>query len=140
MKFWDSSALVALLVDEPDSPRRASHLNADPVLAVWWATLVECESAIQRRRREGALNAAGARTARELLAQLAAAWHEAPPSVALRTLAIRLLRTHTLRAADSLQLAAALSLTAALRRPIDFVCADERLAAAAETEGLSVLR
>jgi hypothetical protein len=74
------------------------------------------------------------------LAEISSHWHEVPPSPALRTLAVRLLRTHPLRAADALQLAAALSLGAALRRQLGFVCADDRLAAAAETEGLPVIR
>ncbi len=55
MIFWDSSALVALLVEEPDSKTRAKQLAADPVMVVWWRTPVECESAIQRRLRERAL-------------------------------------------------------------------------------------
>lgn len=55
MRFWDSSALVALLVEEPDSVLRARQLTEDPVIAVRWATEVECESAIQRRLREGTL-------------------------------------------------------------------------------------
>ena len=78
MRVWDSSALVALLVAEPDSPRRATQLREDPVMAVGWSTLVECESALQRRAREGALNSAGPRLARARLTELAAAWHEDP--------------------------------------------------------------
>jgi len=140
MRFWDSSALVALLVEEPDTQRRSAQLREDPVMAVWWATPVECESAIQRRLREGALDSGGARLARERLAELAAAWHESPPQTSLRPLATRLIRTHPLRAADSLQLAAALTLCSALRRQVGFVCADERLATAAEIENLPVIR
>ena len=140
MRFWDSSALVALLVEEADSHRRAVLLRQDPVMVVWWATPVDCESAIQRRLREGALLPEGARRARERLAELAAAWHESPPQPGLRTLATRLLRTHPLRAADSLQLAAALTLCSVLGRQVDFLCADDRLASAAEIENLSVVR
>ena len=139
MKFWDSSALVPLLVAEPDTPRRAETLRADPVLVVWWGTAVECESALQRRLREGALTNEAARQARTHLATLAAAWHEVMPSAALRTLAVRLLRTHPLRAADALQLAAALSLAPSAGAPT-FLTADLRLADAAEIEGLRVLR
>ena len=140
MRFWDSSALVPLLAAEEDSSRRAGQLREDGVMAVWWATVVECESAIQRRQREGVLDVAGARLARARLEELAGAWHETPPAPATRLLATRLIRTHPLRAADALQLAAALSLAAALRRSIPFVCADDRLASAAEIEGLAVLR
>lgn len=139
MKFWDSSALVPLLVAEADSPRRAEALRADPVLIVWWGTAVECDSALQRRQREGVLNGDAARQARAHLATLAAAWHEVMPSTALRTLAVRLLRTHPLRAADALQLAAALTLAPSTGAPT-FLTADLRLADAAEIEGVHVLR
>jgi len=136
MRFWDSSALVALLVEEPDSELRARQLAEDPVLAVWWATEVECESAIQRRRREGTLTRAGAREAQERLGDLARAWHEVVPTPTVRRLAVRLLRTHPLRAADALQLAAALALADAGLRGLTFVAADQRLNEAAEIENL----
>lgn len=140
MRFWDASALVPLLVPEAGSSTRAAQLRADSHVAVWWGTLVEGESALQRRVRDGTLTPELARSARTRLAEISSHWHEVPPSPALRTLAVRLLRTHPLRAADALQLAAALSLGAALRRQLGFVCADDRLAAAAETEGLPVIR
>ena len=109
MIFWDSSALVALLVTESESAARRSQFQADPEMIVWWATPVEIESALQLRLREGSLDADGARLARDRWSDLAAAWHEVNPVPAIRKLALRLLRTHPLRAADSLQLAAALS-------------------------------
>ena len=140
MMFWDTSALVPLLLAETDTPRRRETLRADPMLAVWWGTLIECESALQRRLREGALAPTAARAARERLSTLAAAWHEVPPSPALRILALRLLRTHPLRAADAQQLAAALTLALAGLPAIAFLSADTRLADAAEIEGLTVLR
>ena len=77
MRFWDSSALVPLLVDEQGSAGRLQELKADPVVLIWWGTPVECESALQRRLREGALDAEGARLARENLIRLAAAWRGA---------------------------------------------------------------
>lgn len=136
MIFWDSSALVALLVIEPESTGRLAQLQADPQLAVWWATPVEVESALQRRVREGSIDVAAARLARERLGDLASAWHEVNPTPIVRKLALRLLRTHPLRAADSLQLAAALSLEAAGVQKLAFACADQRLITGAETEGL----
>lgn len=137
MIFWDSSALVALLVSEPESAGRLVQFQADPELAVWWATPVEVESALQRRVREGSIDAAAARLARERLGDLASAWHEVNPTPLVRKLALRLLRTHPLRAADSLQLAAAISLEAAGVQKLSFACADQRLNNAAETEGLN---
>jgi len=140
VRFWDSSALVALLVTEPDSAHHVASLQADPAVAVWWSAAVECESALQRRLREGALDLAGARHAREILAVLSAAWHEVPPTTELRLLAIRLLRTHPLRAADAQRLAAALTLAQGGIKELHFLSADRRLAEAAEIEGLQVDR
>jgi len=140
MNFWDSSAIVPLLVNESDSARRTESLMADTTLVVWWGSSIECESAIQRRFRDGSLNTAGARFARDQLSVLSSAWHELLPSAAIRTLAIRLLRTHPLRAADSLQLAAALFFAQESRSSVSLLTADSRLADAAEIEGLCVLR
>lgn len=140
MKFWDSSALVPLLVSEPDSARRAAALRADATMAVWWGSGVECESALQRRIRDASLSSHNGHTARTRLAALADAWHEVPPDPGLRTLAVRLLRTHPLRAADALQLAAALRLAQAGQSNLAFLTADTRLADAAEIEGLIVER
>ncbi|TVR49022.1 MAG: PIN domain-containing protein [Puniceicoccaceae bacterium] len=138
MRFWDTSAIVTLLAEEPDSPKRAEQLTADPVMAVWWAAPVECESAIQRRLREGSLDRAGARLAQDRLELLAGAWHEVIPTFAVRKLSRRLLRTHSLRAADALQLAAALTLAEAGFERLAFICADDQLNRAAEKENLRV--
>jgi len=136
MIFWDSSALVALLITEPESAMRTAQLQSDPHMAVWWATPVEIESALQRRLREASLDANAARLARARLEMLSRSWHEVNPHPNLRKLAMRLLRTHSLRAADSLQLAAALTLDGAGAIHLAFASADVRLATAAETEGL----
>ena len=139
MIFWDSSALVALLVEEIDTPRRLSQFQVDPDIAVWWATPVECESAIQRRIREGSLSIEQARVARERLEDLSGSWQEVSEVTAVRTLARRLLRTHPLRAADALQLASALALHQAGLHHLGFASADARLATAAEAEGLQIV-
>jgi hypothetical protein len=136
MIFWDSSALLALLVEDEDSVARSGQLEADPKLAVWWGTAVECESALQRRLRDGSLTVADAKFARERLAELAVAWHEVNPSAAVRKLALRLLRTHPLRAANALQLAAALAVENAGMLDLRFACADQKLSTAAAAEGL----
>jgi hypothetical protein len=139
MIFWDSSALVALLVDEEDSELRRQQLRSDSDLAVWWGTPVECESALQRRVRDQSITASQARQARERLADLAASCYEVVPTPQLRTLSRRLLRTHPLRAADSLQLAAALTLWESGLHELFFACSDARLCAAAEAEGLHLI-
>ncbi|MCP5522514.1 MAG: type II toxin-antitoxin system VapC family toxin [Verrucomicrobiales bacterium] len=139
MIFWDTSALVALLVSETGTPQRRAQVEEDPRVIVWWGTPVECESAFQRRLRERSVTEPQIRQARMRLRLLTDAWDEVPPSVEVRQLALRLLRTHPLRAADALQLAAALTLSAAGLRGLRFACADERLGTAAEIEGLEVI-
>lgn len=138
MRFWDSSALVPLLVAETDTAKRTAQLREDSTLTVWWGTILECESALQRRFRDGSLSSSDAAQARAHLSRLAASWLEVTPSVAVRRLATRLLRTHPLRTADSLQLAAALSLREAGVQPLCFLTSDTRLAEAADIEGLTL--
>lgn len=135
MKFWDSSAVVGLLVEESDQKRAHAWLEQDASMLVWWATPVECVSAIARRERDGSLDSAATRVALARLRALSEQWHEIVPTAALRTIAERILRVHPLRAADALQLAAAV--VAAEQDPpsLEFVSLDDRLNEAAMKEG-----
>jgi hypothetical protein len=139
VKFWDASAIVPLLIQEPQREAMLTLLDQDDVMLVWWGTPVECTSAIARRERDGSLTAPQAAASLERLRYLKDRWHEVLPSAGLRTVAERLLRVHPLRAADSLQLAAAI--VAAEREPetLDLVSLDERLADAASREGFRAL-
>ena len=135
MRFWDSSALVPLVTVEATSPRAEELLAEDPSIAVWWATPVECVSAIVRKGSgEPATGKAASR-----LAEFAGTWTEVPPSERLLDQAIRCLRVHGLRAGDALQLAAAL--VASDDRPdgLDIVTLHDRLRLAASLEGFRVL-
>ena len=111
----------------------------DPLLVVWWGTAVECASALARLEREEVLDGPASRAAFGRLAQLTASWQEVESGDLVRETAIRLLRVHPLRAADSLQLAAAF--VAAEGRPstLEFVTLDDRLALAAQREGFVVI-
>lgn len=64
---------------------------------------------------------------------------EVPPSDAIRERARRLIALHPLRAADALQLAAALDWCGGNTRGESFVCLDDRLRGAATLEGFRVL-
>lgn len=139
MKFWDASAIVPLILEEDKRDRLLAMLEADGALIVWWRTPVECASAIARLERDGALGSAAANAAFERLRALEPSWVEINPSLELRRIAQRLLRTHALRAADSLQLAAALVAAEHDPASLDFVCLDARLALAASREGFSVV-
>ncbi len=139
MKYWDSSALVALVVDEARSLERRETMRRDPVIVTWWGSRVECASALNRLDRDQRFRGDGLDRATDQLGLLAASWVEIEPLEQVRQRAIRLLRLHPLRAADALQLAAAL--TAAREEPqrLDLVSSDDRLSAAARREGFRVL-
>jgi predicted nucleic acid-binding protein len=138
VRFWDTSALVPALVAEPRTDAVEALLAEDPGIGVWWATEVECASAIARLERREALSPQAAQAAFERLDGLAAAWMEVQPGDRLRTLARRLLRVHPLGAADALQLAAALETAEGSPAALELVTADDRLALAARREGLGV--
>ena len=139
MKFWDASAIVPLLMHEATTKALQGVAASDHAMLVWWATEVECASALARLERDGALDPPAVIDAFERLKRLADGWHEVDPGDAVREAAVRLLRVHPLRAADALQLAAAF--VAAERRPssLQLVTLDERLAAAARKEGFALV-
>ena len=138
MRFWDSSAIVPLLVVEESSRRLQSLAAQDSAMLVWWGSAVECVSALARRERDGTLDDRVVTFAFQRLQRLASDWHEIDPSDAIRETAARFVRVHPLRAADAFQLAAAH--VAAEQRPssLTIVTLDERLASAARKEGFAV--
>ena len=138
MKFWDSSAILPLLLWEPDTAIREAHLREDTDFIVWWGTRVECHSALRRRLREGGIGSEDRDRALARLSALAGSWIEVPPSEAVRLRAERLLVGHVLRAADGLQLAAALNAFQEQTVNQEFLTADSRLATAASAEGFQV--
>lgn len=139
MRFWDSSAVVPLLVEERTTAATLEEFERDPELLVWWGTELECVSALARQEREGALSAHSVVTALERLDALSLAWREVLPVARVRQTATRLLRVHPLRAGDALQLAAAVVGAESLPATLPLVTLDERLAQAAQREGFAVV-
>lgn len=139
MRFWDSSAVVPLIVEEAASRSCRQHLRADRRVVVWCLTRTEVLSALCRRRREGGLRPEDLVRSEQRLDRLAARWNEVDAVLPVRELAERLLRVHALRAADALQLAAALLVVEQRARHRPFVCLDEGLCAAAAAEGFEVV-
>lgn len=147
MKFWDSSAVVPLLVSENGaeaaSPPRATEqlvrvLSEDPQMHVWWGTEVECASTLARLEREG-VEPAIVEGALSRLTMLRDDWNEIAPLSAIRLTAKRFLRLHPLRADDALQLAAAFALSDGDPGSVTFVSLDDRLRRAARLEGFALL-
>lgn len=135
--FWDASALVPLCVNQGASPFARTALKCR-TLAAWWGTPVEISGAFSRLVRDGDIGAPAFRLAISRLEALRQQWIEIQPSDVLRDLAEALLHRHPLRAADSLQLAAALVWSNRQPRKRHFVCLDGRLAEAATREGFNV--
>ena len=140
MRFWDASAVVPLLVSEQTTAALMALLESDPVMLVWWGTPVECTSALARREREGMASGADVARAHGRLRLVTTSWQEVLPADAVRATAQRLLRVHPLRAADSLQLAAAIVASEHEPASLEFVSLDDRLNEAAGREGFPVLQ
>jgi hypothetical protein len=140
VRFWDASAVVPLLVSEPATGDMLALLEGDAERLVWWATPVECTSALARREREGALAPGSVREAVDRLRRVSAAWQEVVPADAIRATAQRLLRVHSLRSADALQLGAAIAASEQDPESLPFVCLDDRLAEAVSREGFPLVR
>ena len=134
MRFWDSSAILPLIVEETASDPAARYYAAYPELVVWWGASVECASALARLERDGTIETRDLTQALQQLQALQSAWNEVQPLDTARAAAQRLLRLHPLRAVDALQLGAALVATDHRPQAWDFVCLDTRLAAAAKRE------
>jgi predicted nucleic acid-binding protein len=140
VKFWDSSAIVPLLLGEEATAFVRGVYRRDRTMVVWWAADVECESAISRREREGKIRPEEAAQARERLEALSAEWSGVEPAAMVRAAARRFLRVHPLRAADALQLAAAWVASEQDPGSLPVVCLDSVLSSAARREGFGVPR
>ena len=137
--FWDSSALVAVLLDEPRSQLLIDAFDADPVPVIWWGTPLECHAAVVRAVRDKRVSRDEATEAAERLREARAQVREVAPLEAVRTRAMRLLTSHQLRTADSLQLAASLIWCEEHPASETFVCLDQRVREAARREGFTLL-
>jgi len=139
VRFWDASALVPLLARQTTTARAESLFTADPRMIVWWATPVECASALARMEREAGIEARGAASAVARLREFSRIWDEVQPGEALRENAARLVFSVGLRSGDALQLAAAIAASGDQPSALEFVCFDRRLAAAAHKQGFRVV-
>ena len=111
----------------------------DSAVVTWWASSVECASALARLARgESLTREAHAKGIAHLRAAMTM-WTELSPSRDVREQAMRMVRVHPLRAADALHLAAALVASDFDASSLEFVTLDTRQAEAAEAEGFRVV-
>ncbi len=95
--FWDSSAVVPLLVAEVSSSAAAAILLEDKEMTMWWATPLECQSALHRRHRDSPLPADVTSAAAERLRAIVEHADTVAPTDEVRRRAGRLVSVHPLR-------------------------------------------
>lgn len=136
MRFWDTSAIIPLLVEEHVSAQIDKLFLEDALLVVWWGTSIECISAVTRLEREGRLSHQETEEVVARLTELRETWREIQPAGAVKQVAERILRLHPLRSQDAQQLSACI--LANRDQSLEFVTLDERLRTAARKEGLQL--
>jgi len=139
VKFWDTSAIIPLVLVESASARVRNWYRTDSEIIVWTLTRVELLSAIARRRREDSRSTPMLTAARRNIIRAWDGWSEVTTVELVRRHAERLVESYPLRAADALQLGAALMAAEGDPRNLEFVTLDRNLADAAEREGFPVL-
>jgi hypothetical protein len=108
VRFWDSSALLAVLGYEARGRELAGLLGDDPRGMIWLLTPVELRSGLARDVRSGAIDPAEREILWEDFEAMRRSFSEVDAVSSVRDRAQRLLDAHPLRAGDALQLAAAI--------------------------------
>lgn len=141
--YFDTSAVVKLYIREPGTERilRLASRQADNRLAVLSLTAVEFRSAIRKRERSGDIDHAGAAsTIAKFEHHLEARFLRQTLNESVVDTALGLIDRYPLRAYDAIQLAGCLTLKAVSGGDDPFfVCADQVLLVAAQSEGLSIV-
>ena len=138
MRFWDSSAIVPLLVLEKETEQCIKAFQSDQVVLVWTMSKVEVFSALCRRFREGALKEVDFDSAKKRMNDFFDTAFEIISVPKVKDRALRLLQVHPLRAADAMQLAAVLVATQEDTSRMPIMSFDDRLTLAAKREGFTV--
>jgi len=139
VRFWDSSAIVPLIVEQASSGLADAWLQQDRRVVVWMLSEIEVVSALRRLLREGVLPERAAADAEALAMELLARADQVSDVDRVKTQARRVLRLHALQAADALQLGAALAWADGHPESLVLHTFDQRLALAAQREGFSVV-
>ena len=80
MRFWDTSAIIPLCIEEQETRSIQNIAKRDGMIVVWWGSIVECYSAFGRLRRDGFLKPKEESLSLGVLSQLAGVWTEIEPS------------------------------------------------------------
>ena len=135
--FWDASALIPLCVHQIQTPQ-AGVLYLNHAVVVWWTTPVEIVSGLTRLKRMSEIDQDEFLIGKQRALDLARIWVPIEPASSIATRACSLLELYPLRAAEALQLSAALDACEDKPQSNVFITADQRLADAARQSGFSV--
>lgn len=138
MPFFDTSALVPLCVNESTSSAAGRIWKSSSGQIIWCETPVELESAIARLLRTNRLDMVEFNRAKKRLGNLETKWEVIEHDHRIIQLARTFPLQYGLKAADSLQLAAALVWCNEHPKNRDFVSADAGLLKAAGSAGFTV--
>ena len=137
--FCDTSALIKLLIDEPDSAQIHRVTERAGLIAACRITWAEAMAAMARRQRDDPTSAEEIENARERFSMLWSSFTIVEVSQKLVETAGRFADGFALRGYDSVQLAAAHELYIISEQPVTFACYDRRLNQAAQLLQLEVL-
>ena len=138
--FCDTSALIKLLIDEPDSAQIHQATERAGLIAACRITWAEAMAAMARRQRDDPTSAEEIDHARQRLMTLWSSFTIVEVSQPLVEAAGRFADGFALRGYDSVQLAAAHALHITSEQSVTFACFDRRLNQAAQLLQLEVLR
>ncbi len=139
MRFWDSSAIVPLLVNEAGTREATRLLREDEEMVVFWWAEPECVHALAHSFRGKEFGQDDVDSSLQRLGRLIVNWSELRPVEEIRVRAERLLFSHHLKTSDALQLGAALLWADDRPRRAELVSFDRQLRTAARREGFDVL-
>ncbi len=139
MSFWDSSALLPLIIREPSSKKMLDLKEDTDFILTWTLTPVEIISTLCRLQRMDQIDMVGFEKALKSWKNLEEGIYLIKDIEAVKRRANRLLRIHPLKAADALQLASALIACSDVTSQHFFISLDKQLNQAAAKEGFNVL-
>jgi predicted nucleic acid-binding protein len=135
--FWDTSALIPLCVSQPETAK-ARLLDESYGIVAWWATQVEMISGLTRLDRMGQITAEQFFVGKRIARKIVSGWTSIDSTKSIATNACLLLELYPLRAADALQLAAALEWCEGKPNGNVFLSFDQRLREAAARSGFAL--
>jgi predicted nucleic acid-binding protein len=139
VRFWDTSALVPLIIDEPTTPEVRRLLSRDREAIVWMFTSVELLSTLGRLGRISDGLADLMPGVRVEAMDLFNRWVAVTHVEGVRRRAERLVSVHPLTSADAMQLGAALLASGDRPETLEMVTLDQPLARCARLEGFRVV-